>query len=502
MVHYDLQRLRISRNKRRDFIINQRTTNYLIMEIHKVLPSTLNPIMVRNTLAVYEGLTVDTRDLGTLCRSAGNKWSKRKPVSYNQTTDIYGADGLSETVLRQVNYGLQATKIDRSTLATSEWIYIKPTGGITISPYRLTDFRGYNVDAKPFIRIDDVFWNPNSTDVDSLTITPTYKFGPNSYDGNVQSGSGQSTSGIEIYPQDLLAVLSNTNISNMYLGIATKDVVGGNTIEGVFAPAKVNQATNPALMTITPASNANIKNHLNNMINGAEMEFTPFFCPNNLMDSWTANDDKYSLPLGMKFKIKKEVPIYFTFYIQSLSFVSSNPGLTGLGGPNIYNAPGTSPIVEGSIVPVLASESVSMFRPLSTTNAAYKYIRFSAVVLFKNKGDTGGSIIISRSEFKLSAFGFSVDVTGWVNTEGGSSADNITIPNDGLYHRVVMTGEFTTTSECYDVLRSLTPASVSNPEWNQTGAVPSSALRAVSAGLKYQGLELNTGNSGVVWIRD
>ncbi len=55
------------------------------------------------------------------------------------------------------------------------------------------------------------------------------------------------------------------------------------------------------------------------------LEFTPFFCPNNLMDSWTANDDKYSLPLGMKFKIKKEVPIYFTFYIQSLSFVSSNP---------------------------------------------------------------------------------------------------------------------------------------------------------------------------------
>ena len=220
------------------------------------------------------------------------------------------------------------------------------------------------------------------------------------------------------------------------------------------------------------------------------------------MDSWTANDDKYGLPLGLKFKIKKEVPIHFDFYIQSMNFVSSNPGLTGLGGPNIYNAPGTSPVSDGSIVPVLASESAGMYRPLSTTNAAYKYIRFGAVLLFKNKGDTGNSVIISRSEFKLSAFGFSVDVTGWVNTEGGSSADNITIPNDGLYHRVVMTGDYTPTAECYDVLRSLTPASVSNPEWNQTGPVPSSALRAVSAGLKYQGLELNTGNSGVVWIKD
>lgn len=218
------------------------------------------------------------------------------------------------------------------------------------------------------------------------------------------------------------------------------------------------------------------------------------------MDSWTANDDKYGLPLGLRFKIKKEVPIDFTFRMQNMGFVSSNPGLTGLGGPNIYNAPGTSPIVEGSIVPVLASESVSMFRPLSTTNAAYKYIRFSAVVLFKNKGDTGSSIIISRSNFSLSAFGFSVEVTGWVNTEGGSSSDNITIPNDGLYHRVAMTGAFTSTSNCYDVLRSLTPASVSNPEWNKTGSVPSGALRAVSAGFRYQGLELNNGNNGVVWI--
>lgn len=472
------------------------------MDIHKILPGKVNPVMVCNTLNIFEGLTFKTTDVGTLCKNAKSKWSKRKPVSYNQTTDIYGIDGLSETVLKQVNYGLQATKIDRSTLDTSEWIYIRPTGGITFSPYRLTDFRGYNVDAKPFIRIDDVLWNPNSTDVDSLTITPTYKFGPNSYDGNVQAGSGQSTSGIEIYPQDLLAILSNTTIANMYLGIATKGVVGGNTIEGVFAPSKVNQATNPALMTITPASNANIKNHLNNMINGAELEFTPFFCPNNLMDSWTANDDKYSLPLGMKFKIKKEVPIYFTFYIQNMNFVSSNPGLTGLGGPNIYNAPGTSPISEGSIVPVLSSESSGMYRPLSTTNAAYKYVRFNAIVLFRNLGKTGGATTISRTDFRISAFGFSVPAESWVNTEGGSSADSISIPNDGMYHRVVINGAFTTTAECYDVLRSLTPASVSNPEWNQTGSVPSGALRAVSGGLKYQGVEISTGNNGVVWIKD
>ena len=455
----------------------------------------ISVMYIRNFLAMYDNLDAECLDVGTLCTKANNKWSKYKPVRY--ATDLE----ITEQQRKDINYGLAATKIDRTTLATTEWGYNKPTGG-NQSPYRLLDYVGYNTDAKPFIRIDDVTWNPFTTSVDDLNFTPTYKFGPNSYDGNVQSGSGQSTSGIEIYPQDLLAILSNTTIANMYLGIATKGVVGGNTIEGVFAPSKVNQATNPALMTITPASNANIKNHLNNMINGAELEFTPFFCPNNLMDSWTANDDKYSLPLGMKFKIKKEVPIYFTFYIQSLSFASSNPGLSGLGGPNVYNAPGTSPLSEGSITPVLSSESNGMFRPLSTTTTSYKYIRFSAVVLFRNLGKTGSSVTISRTSFMISAFGFSVPVESWTNTENGSSADNISIPNDWLYHRVSITGAFTSTAECYDVLRSLTPASVSNPEWNQTGSVPSGALRAVSGGLKYQGVEINTGNNGVVWIRD
>ena len=455
----------------------------------------ISVMYIRNFLAMYDNLDAECLDVGTLCTKANNQWAKYKPMSVQSDQEITDAQRSG------VNYGLSAVKINRTTLETYKWGYNKPTGG-NASPYRLLDYMGYNTDAKPFIRIDDVQWNPFTTNVDDLNFTPTYKFGPNSYDGNVQANSGQSLTGIEIYPQDLLAALSNTTIANMYLGIASKDVVGGNTIEGVFAPAKINQATNPALMTITPASNANIKNHLNNMINGATLEFTPFFCPNNLMDSWTANDDKYGLPLGMTFKIKKEVPVYFTFYLQNLTFVSSNPSLTGLGTANIYNASGSSPMYEGSITPVLASDSSGIYRPLSTTNSAYKYIRFNAIALFKNLGNTGNSVVISRSDFSISAFGFSVQAISWTNTENGLSDDNITLLNDGQYHRVSINGEFTATAECYDVLRSLTPASVSNPEWNQTGSVPSGALRAVSGGLKYQGLEINTNNSGVVWIRD
>ena len=44
------------------------------MELYKVLPSTnLSVLSVRNTLGVYEGLAVDTRDVGTLCKNAKSK---------------------------------------------------------------------------------------------------------------------------------------------------------------------------------------------------------------------------------------------------------------------------------------------------------------------------------------------------------------------------------------------------------------------------------------------
>lgn len=286
----------------------------------------------------------------------------------------------------------------------------------------------------------------------------------------------------------------------MYLGIATTGVTIGNTIEGVFAPSKLSAATSPSQMTITPANNANIRTHLNNLGNGGVLEFTPFFCPNNLMDSWTANDDKYSLPLGMKFKIIKEVPIRFNILMQNISFFSSNTGLPGLGSCAMYTV-GTTPASSENVIPVLASVSSGIDRPLSTTTESYKYIKFNAIVLFQNKGETGSAYTILRNEFKISAFGYDVDVTSWTNAENGSSSDSISIPNDGLYHRVIMNGTYTTNSDCYNVLRSLTPASVSNPEWNKTGSVPSGALRAVSGGLVYQGVNIIGGNTGAVWIK-
>jgi len=185
--------------------------------------------------------------------------------------------------------------------------------------------------------------------------------------------------------------------------------------------------------------------------------------------------------------------------MQNISFFSSNPSLTGLGSCAMYSV-GTTPASSESVIPVLASASSGIDRPLSTTTESYKYIKFNAIVLFQNKGETGAAYTILRNEFKITAFGYDVDVISWTNAENGSSSDSISIPNDGLYHRVIMNGTYTTNSDCYNVLRSLTPASVSNPEWNKTGSVPSGALRAVSGGLKYQGINITSGNSGSVWV--
>lgn len=50
------------------------------MNIYKILPTSINPTMVRNTLAIYDGLNVETAEVGVLCINAKNKWRKFKPV--------------------------------------------------------------------------------------------------------------------------------------------------------------------------------------------------------------------------------------------------------------------------------------------------------------------------------------------------------------------------------------------------------------------------------------
>lgn len=123
------------------------------MQVYKILPSILNPVMVRNTLAVYENLpdTVVWRSVGNLCQAAGNKWCKYKPIRLNSNINFAdwwkGNDG---------NCGLQIPQygtIDELFVAmragTAVWNYLKPRGIAYNEPYRLLDYAGYSVDSRP-----------------------------------------------------------------------------------------------------------------------------------------------------------------------------------------------------------------------------------------------------------------------------------------------------------------------------------------------------------------
>jgi len=130
------------------------------MQVYKVIPSNPNVIMVRNTLAVYGGLAVETRDIGTLCQAAGNKWAKFKPVNFPHPTALEAADirvaypnwyrGFNGACgLNILSYTTMSAMFTALRAGTFGWNYVKPTGGIGVQPFRIFDFIGYNVDAQP-----------------------------------------------------------------------------------------------------------------------------------------------------------------------------------------------------------------------------------------------------------------------------------------------------------------------------------------------------------------
>lgn len=85
------------------------------------------------------GATANGYDLGYICANAHKKiniWSKKKPMSYSKLPELTDAEMLS------VNYGLSVTYGRPCVYA-----YNPPTGG-DASPFRLTDFVGYNHAAK------------------------------------------------------------------------------------------------------------------------------------------------------------------------------------------------------------------------------------------------------------------------------------------------------------------------------------------------------------------
>lgn len=104
---------------------------------------------------VMVALGESREDIGTVCTSAKiNKWAKYKPYAISQPWDI------TEAQRRAINFGLKlgTVYVAKATLISglkgnTEWGYDRPT---EIDWHRITDFVGYDHDAKPpFATIND-----------------------------------------------------------------------------------------------------------------------------------------------------------------------------------------------------------------------------------------------------------------------------------------------------------------------------------------------------------
>lgn len=115
-----------------------------------------------------------SNNLGTLCTSSSiNKWAKFKPVIH---PDDVRNQGEYNTVDGKAGLNIKYVVLPNATQSTvralytdaENWSYNVPTGGAN-SPYRLGDFRGYQVNSYPPIQsnftkgvIDEVVVEPNT----------------------------------------------------------------------------------------------------------------------------------------------------------------------------------------------------------------------------------------------------------------------------------------------------------------------------------------------------
>lgn len=93
---------------------------------------------------IFDVLGVYGNDLGTVCVSpAVNMWSKYKPTRYAKIGIMSDADFAAAQYSLNIPVFYSLHELGQAILAgTSVWGYNKPQGG-SASPYRLTDFNGY-----------------------------------------------------------------------------------------------------------------------------------------------------------------------------------------------------------------------------------------------------------------------------------------------------------------------------------------------------------------------
>lgn len=205
------------------------------MQVYKVLPSVINPVMVRNTLAVYENLpdTVVWRSVGNLCQAANNRWSKYKPVRFGEplhTTDWW-RDASGYCGLDIKKYTTMALMYSALRAGTPQWDYLKPRGLAYMEYFRLQDYIGYDVNATPPYSI--------------TTLKDTYYIGTDDLDA-VLSVKTSNPGGL------LLSDLGYAfNLAEMYLGLSF--VRTGQTNYAYLTATQVASASGGSLVS-TPTT--------------------------------------------------------------------------------------------------------------------------------------------------------------------------------------------------------------------------------------------------------
>ena len=140
--------------------------------------SNISVAMVRDELGAA------TNDVGQLCIHPNvNKWSKYKPVRHSSIVPI------TEAQFKESNYGFNIAS-NTSNNFTGSWSYAKPVGG-SDSPFRLTDFGGYDKLEQPPIYLTENYlnqeWNVFLDSNPTLIATPALRTGGVAYNGVVNN---------------------------------------------------------------------------------------------------------------------------------------------------------------------------------------------------------------------------------------------------------------------------------------------------------------------------
>ena len=281
----------------------------------------ISATLVANTIGV------GSNDVGTLCTSNKiNKWSKKKPVSYQTSSS------LTDAQLKETNYGFNITSNTNLDSPTG-WSYVRPTGGMT-SPYRLGDFRGYNHEAKTFIWVENYIWDYYTyPSAQSIEIYPAFMYGYGSGDGQGGAGGGN----IDLLPKDFNLTNLGGSFENFYMGVYHKAPDG--TTYYAFSNITIGQ-TGPGtylkiLLTCGEGgiTTTGFTDYLNGLHADSVITLTPFLV---FTQSYTA--PKYCFPNGQTMTItKKNVHAEAVFKMWAkLNVFGTNTGI-GAGGTSFYD---------------------------------------------------------------------------------------------------------------------------------------------------------------------